>query len=317
MRSAEVAATTAAANVTTAAQWAADIRHSLAGGVQSLWRHKAGWRVSAEGAAGLDLAAAVVAGVTTALAEMRGLAARRLDWTRWSLLAADRRVRRLQQEENCIRRVLRLWSDYEQEHFWDVLAAAAAAADINVDGDDNAGAEQGHGGTDPGHDHDSGGGTGMDGSRGRSGQDDGDWSAGGLVGGANEDGDTGDSGVGRGACGEWSGEGGGWRASAGPVKGKVRGGTYEDGVRGGRRRQGARRKRMKGWRRWLRGRDATWGYLGTSPRGSVIVSLLPPLAEVPRTGMGDPSRLHVSKTRLCCVGQLEVAILSQIMRDTN
>ena len=193
----------------------------------------------------------------------------------------------MQQEECCARSVHQWWVDWwrtEVEDLWTVLAAAAAAADVEVDEADETSVGVGQGGTDPGNDHGGGSSTGNDGSSGQSGQGDDDWSAGGLVGDADDGGGTRKSGAGWGTHGEWIGEGGGWRVGASPVKGKTRGEVKREGARGGRRRRGARRKREQGWRRWLRRREPVRGYPGRT--GGEIASLCLPAVEVSRTGMG-------------------------------
>ena len=316
-RTAEAAAIGAAAVVTAAAHRAVGVRQALASNVTSLWRHCARRCLSAEGVAGLDLAVASVAGATTALTEMRDLAARKLDWARWSVLAAERRVRRLQREERCIVGAHQLWEEGEIE-YWAVLAAAAAAAAVEVDGGDEADGESRHGGTDPGNDHGGGSAAKNGGSRGESEHGDGSRLEGGPADKTDDGGGTG-GGAGRGACGEWIGDGGGWRVSASTVKGKMRE-EKEDGVRGGRRRRGARRKRERGWRRWLRRREPTRGYLGRTGGTTILKSLCLPTVVVSRTGMGEPlapSRLPVSKTGVCCVDRPEVAILSHTLADLN
>ena len=261
-QSVEVAATEAAAQVAAAATLAATIRQTLAAAATHVWSNGA-QALSAEGAAVLDLSATVVATMATALDEMRHLAARKLDHLRWQVLAGERRVRRAQQEERCAAKAHRLWVAKadplwggETDHWGDlVVAAAATAAEADGDGDDEAG--QGLGGTDLGSDRNDGDGAGNSGSRGQSGSDDGGGSVGGPTGGVDDGGGMETSARWENR-GEWRGDGGGWRArwACSWAIGMKKQGVYWDGVEesvvgGGRRRRGARRMRLRGWRRWL------------------------------------------------------------------
>jgi hypothetical protein len=253
---AEAGAIAAAAMVTAAASRAELIRRSWADGARELWR--CGRRLlSAEGAAALDLAVVVVAGMTTALVEMRSTAARKLDYARWQVLSGERRVHQLEREWRCSRMAHRLWVEEEDEH-WVVLVAAAAAAAVEVDGGDEAGAGLGSGGTDPGDDRGGGSEAERDGSRGQNEPTDGGRPEQGSADGGGDGSGTSDGeGAGQDARGAWIGEQGGWRAwrtTAGPGQGKL--GEHREGVEGlveggGRRRRGARRWRPLGWRRWL------------------------------------------------------------------